>query len=474
MPAAKPKADGPYGRCPAVAEGDFFRDKVALLADPPLGASPDPLLHMSNTNKLINDCFAHDKKRMLHDEAIRILRQRIGPVASHEPVKLSDAAGRTLATAAAAPRPIPAHANAAVDGFSFAVVDYDANAGAEMPVEGRAAAGHRVTGTPVAGTAMRILTGAVMPEGHDTVVMQEDVRFGTIAGRPVVAIPAGLKRGANVRRAGEDVAQGEVLLQAGSLLRPQDLAALASIGAGEVECFARLEVGIVSTGDEVVRAGAKLAAGQVYDANAPMLAALVASAGAIPVDLGVFPDNLEEVKTRLARAAQTVDVVISSGGASRGEEDHVVTALDALGKRHLWQLAIKPGRPMSFGQIGDCVMLGLPGNPVAVFVCFLLYVWPLLRRMGGAAQWPEPTRYRLPALFAYPGRKVGRREFWRGISRETATGLAVDKFARDGSGLISGLRAADGLIDIPEDVAEIRAGDSVAFIPFSQFGILGH
>jgi molybdopterin molybdotransferase len=165
-------------------------------------------------------------------------------------------------------------------------------------------------------------------------------------------------------------------------------------------------------------------------------------------------------------------VIVTSGGASRGEEDHVVAALDALGKRHLWQLAIKPGRPMSFGQIGDTVVLGLPGNPVAVFVCFLLYVRPLLRRMGGAA-WPEPKRYALPALFAFPDRKVGRREFWRGSLKETPRGLAVDKFARDGSGLISGLRAADGLIDIPEEVAEVRVGDPVAFIPFSEFGILG-
>jgi molybdopterin molybdotransferase len=150
----------------------------------------------------------------------------------------------------------------------------------------------------------------------------------------------------------------------------------------------------------------------------------------------------------------------------------VVAALDVLGKRHMWQLAIKPGRPMSFGQIGDSVVLGLPGNPVAVLVCFLLYVWPLLRRMGGAA-WPEPRRYPLPALFAFPDRKIGRREFWRGMLRETPQGLAVDKFARDGSGLISGLRAADGLIDIPEDVTEVKPGDTVAFIPFAEFGIIG-
>jgi molybdopterin molybdotransferase len=239
-----------------------------------------------------------------------------------------------------------------------------------------------------------------------------------------------------------------------------------------VPCFARLKVAIVSTGDEVVRPGAAFSEGLVYDANAPMLAALIASAGATATDLGVLPDSREEVKRRLAAAAQSFDAVILSGGASRGEEDHVVAALDAIGKRHLWQLAIKPGRPMSFGQVGDCVVLGLPGNPVAVFVCFLLYVWPLLRRMGGA-NWPEPRRYRLPALFAFPGRKVGRREFWRGILKETPHGLAVDKFARDGSGLISGLRAADGLIDIPEAVPEVRPGDLVAFIPFTEFGIAG-
>jgi molybdopterin molybdotransferase len=246
---------------------------------------------------------------------------------------------------------------------------------------------------------------------------------------------------------------------------------LASMGMAEVPCYARLKVAIVSTGDEVVRPGAPFTEGQVYDANAPLLGALIASAGALPTDLGVLPDKPEEVQRRLAEAARSFDAVILSGGASRGEEDHVVAALDAIGKRHLWQLAVKPGRPMSFGQIGDCVVLGLPGNPVAVFVCFLLYVWPLLRRMGGAG-WPEPRRYRLPALFAFPGRKTGRREFWRGILKETPHGLGVDKFARDGSGLITGLRAADGLIDIPEDVGAVQPGDLVAFIPFSEFGII--
>jgi molybdopterin molybdotransferase len=423
-------------------------------------------------NKLLDDCFAHDKKRLRHDAALAILKERVRPVVGVEQVALGQAAGRILAAAAVAPRPVPAHTNAAVDGFSFAAADYDPGAGSELAVAGRAAAGHRLAEKPAGGTAARIFTGAVMPEGHDTVVMQEDVRAGTIGGRPLVAIPAGLKRGANVRKAGEDVKAGETVLTEGSVLRPQDLAALASLGFGEVACFERLKVAIVSTGDEVKRGGAALDSGQVFDANAPMLGPLIANAGAVATDLGVFPDDLAAVKARLAEAARAFDVIVTSGGASRGEEDHVVAALDALGKRHMWQLAIKPGRPMSFGQIGGCAVLGLPGNPVAVFVCFLLYVWPLLRRMGGAA-WPEPTRYPLPALFAFPDRKVGRREFWRGILKETPQGLAVDKFARDGSGLISGLRAADGLIEIPENVTEVKPGDRVAFIPFSEFGIAG-
>jgi molybdopterin molybdotransferase len=420
------------------------------------------------TRKLIDDCFVHDKKRLRHDEAVALLKQRIAPVAGKETVPLALAAGRILADRAVAPGPVPGHTNAAVDGYAFAAADYDATGGVELPVEGRASAGNRLERGPAPRAATRIFTGAVMPTGHDTVVMQEDVLTRAVGGRAFVSIPPGLKRGANVRRAGEDVQAGETLLSAGAVLRPQDLAALASIGMDRICCFARLKVAIVSTGDEVVRPGAPLGVGQVYDANGPMLAALTASAGAIPVDLGILPDDRDEVKGRLAAAARRFDAVVLSGGASRGEEDHTVAALDALGTRHLWQLAIKPGRPMSFGQIGGCVVLGLPGNPVAVFVCFLLYVWPLLRRMGGA-EWPEPRRYRLPALFAFPGRKGGRREFWRGILKETPQGLGVDKFPHDGSGLISGLRAAHGLIDIPEDVGDVKPGDPVAFIPFAEF-----
>lgn len=424
------------------------------------------------TRKLLDDCFAHDQVRLSHDAAVELLRARVGVVADVETVPLVDAAGRIIAETVCAPRPVPAHTNAAVDGYSFAATGYDRATGSALPVAARVTAGAGTGGAaPGALTAARIFTGAVMPAGHDTVAMQEDCE---IAGPPdslVVRIPPGLKAGANVRRAGEDVAAGEVLFEPGAVLRPQDLAALASVGRSNARVRRRLRVGVLSSGDEVVRIGAPLAHGEVYDANMPMLQALIASAGAQALDLGVAPDRPEAVEASLAAAAHACDVIVTSGGASKGEEDHMVRALERLGQRHLWQLAIKPGRPMSFGQIGDSVVLGLPGNPVAVLVCFLLYAWPLLRRMGGAA-WPEPRRFMLPAAFEFTGRKTGRREFWRGMYVTSRGHMAVDKFARDGSGLISGLRAADGLIDIPEAAGDVRRGDLVAFIPFTEFGIV--
>ncbi len=423
------------------------------------------------TGKLLDDCFLHDGQRMRHGEALTLLKARVAPTAGEERVALADGVGRIASRDVAAPRPVPAHTNSAVDGYAFAGSAYDRSQGTTWRVEGRSAAGHPLAGATEIASAVRVFTGAVMPAGCDTVVMQEDVRLETRDGASFVTVPPGLKRGANVRPAGEDVKAGEIVLKAGRIIRPQDLAQLASIGATEVACYKPLSVAIVSTGDEVVRGGSgELQLGQVYDANAPMLRALIESWGAQVVDLGILPDDPTVIKAALADAARVHQVVITSGGASRGEEDHLVAALDALGKRHMWQLAVKPGRPMSFGQIGDCVTVGLPGNPVAVLVCALLYVRPMLRRLAGG-EWPEPRRYPLRAAFDFRGRKPGRREFWRGILVDTADGLAVDKFRRDGSGLISGLRLSDGLIDIPEERGDVVAGDMVDFIPFTEMGI---
>lgn len=419
-----------------------------------------------------DDCFRTPGGVIRHASAIAILKERIKPIAGTELVDLPAAAGRILAEPAVASFPVPLHTNSAVDGFAFAASGFNFASGGALPLSGEAKAGHPMTGTPPSGHAVRILTGAVVPAGLDTVAMQEDCQVEAAdAGRSMVRIPAGLKAHANVRRAGEDVEQGTQLFPAGHSLRPQDLAALASIGMGSVVCRSRLKVAIVSTGDEVRRAGSTvLEPGQVFDANAPMLTALIASAGCETTDLGIWPDDRAEVERRLAALAGRFDAVLTSGGASKGSEDHMAASLGALGSRHFWEIGVKPGRPMMFGNLGSTIVVGLPGNPVAVFVCFLMYVFPMLHALGGA-RWPEPRRFALPAAFSVRGRKQGRREFWRGMLVERDGGMAVDKFARDGSGLISGLRAADGLIDCPEDRPSVEKGELVDYIPFSEFGI---
>jgi molybdopterin molybdotransferase len=423
------------------------------------------------TRKLRNDCFLHDSDRLTHAEAVAILRKRMDTVVDVEQVPVDQASERILAEDVIAPRNIPAHDNAAVDGYAFAHRDYDEEKGSTFRVSARAAAGHAISDEIEIGSAARIFTGAAMPDGLDSIVMQEDTDTQIKGDEIWVTIPGGLKQGANRRLAAEDMKQGAVMLATGCRLRPQDTASAAAAGHATLSCYRKPRVGVFSSGDEIIRPGEPLEPGQVYDANAPMLRGLIEAAGAHFNDLGVLPDEADAVQARLKEAAAQYDVVITSGGASRGDEDHLVDAVDALGTLHMWQIAIKPGRPMAFGQIGDCVHMGLPGNPVAVFVCFLLYVYPVLVRLGGGA-WREPARYPLKAAFTVPKKKTGRREFWRGFLTTGKDGvLRAGKFERDGSGLISGLCEADGLIEVAEDVTQVIEGDEVTFIPFTEFGI---
>ena len=423
------------------------------------------------SRKLIDDCFRNDprdKDRLSHEKVIQRLRERATTLVDTSSQPLSDAAGRIASQTVYAPIPVPGHTNSAVDGYAFAFVDYDQTNGSDFPVSARAAAGKPAHISMPTGSACRIFTGAIVPKGLDTVVMQEDCSSDDDGA--TVFVPAGLKRGANVRKAGEDVQPGTELITAGQTVRAPEIAALASVGINRLDCYEKPRVAIVSTGDELVRNADELASGQVYDVNAPLLASLIKLCGAEMTDHGIWPDNRSTVQSRLLDAAKHTDLILTSGGASGGEEDYMSAALETLGSRHIWQIAVKPGRPLMFGQVGDTVVIGLPGNPVAVFVCFLMYVWPLIRRLGGA-DWQEPSRYPLPANFTFQNRKVGRREFWRATTRLTPEGLVVEKFPRDGSGLISGLRAANGLIDVPEDVPAVRPGQIVNFIPFTEFGI---
>jgi molybdopterin molybdotransferase len=415
--------------------------------------------------RLLDDCFLHDADRLRHEEALALIRERVACVADRERVPLEEASGRVLAEEVTAPRDVPGFTNAAVDGYAFAHASL-ASGQTRLKVVGRAAAGEAAAGALRPGEAVRIFTGAAMPEGADTCVMQEDVE---VAGDDII-VPRGIKPFANRRRAGEDMQAGEIIVARGARLRPQDIAALAAAGVVEVECFMPLRVGLISTGHELVRPGTELEAAQVYDSNHFMLRALLKGTGAEVLDFGIIEDERSAVDSAIAKAAMRSDLVFSTGGASRGEADHVIKAIQARGVLHGWQLAVKPGRPFGIGQIGDTVFLALPGNPVAVFVTFLLYGLPVLAQLQGM-NWRAPQRYGVKAGFSFPQKKQGRREFWRGWIEETAEGPRLRKFARDGSGLISGLRQATGLIEVREDVGAVREGDVLDFIPFTEFGI---
>jgi molybdopterin molybdotransferase len=355
-----------------------------------------------------------------------------------------------------------------VDGYALSFADLDGDTVTKMPVSLRIAAGEIGQGRLKRNTCARIFTGAVMPRGADTVIMQEDVEVVGDA----AAIPPGARAGANMRKAGEDLAQGSRPIMPGDRLRPQELAAAASLGFDRIRCYKRLRVALISTGDEIIRPGEKLVEGQVYDSNHFLLRALLETVDAEVSDLGVLADEAGLVTDTLLAAADTHHVILTTGGASRGEEDHVVEAVHEHGHLHAWQLAVKPGRPLAFATLKDAVFLGLPGNPVAAMVCFLLYAQPMFALLQGA-KWNEPARFAVPAGFDVKSKKPDRREFLRGwIERDGDGGQRLVRYPQDGSGLISSLRAADGLIEIEEQVTSVARGDPLNFIPFSGFGLM--
>ncbi len=335
-----------------------------------------------------------------------------------------------------------------------------------LRVTGRVAAGHPLPQPMRRGTAVRIFTGAAMPAGEgdagpDTVMMQEDcARDGEW-----VVISPGIKTGANRRKAGEDVRKGELALAAGQRLRPQDIGLAAALGLIRLSVRRRLRLALFSTGDELTEPGAPLGPGRIYDSNRFTIAALLGSLGAEVSDLGILADRPETIRAALAGAVADHDAIITSGGVSTGEEDHVKAAVESLGRIYFWRLAIKPGRPVALGQIDAVPFIGLPGNPVAVMVTFLTLARPLLLKLAGAAAEPA-TRYRVEAGFDYK-KKSNRREFVRAKLEPGAGGLIARRFPRDGAGILSSMVQSDGLVELPEALTTLTSGSMVDFLPFS-------
>ena len=393
------------------------------------------------------------------DEALTMLRDRLQPVVGQATLPLSQARGRVLAAPLVAQRSNPPQANTAVDGYGFAHAALGDSDQILPLVDGRAAAGLAFDGSVPFGHAIRILTGAALPEGVDTVILQEDVTLGDgeIAFRP------GIKPGANTRRAGEDVEAGDVALAPGRVLTPADLALAAAVGVAELPVFEPLTVAVASTGDEVVEPGNAAAPGQIYDANRPMLTALVEEFGYRAIDLGRVPDDRPALRAALDAGAERAVLILTSGGASAGDEDHVSALLNEAGAMANWRIAIKPGRPLALGMWNGTPVFGLPGNPVAAMVCTLIFARPAMALMAGQG-WREPQGFELPAAFA-KSKKPGRREYLRARVRDGQ----AEVFKSEGSGRISGLSWAEGLVELPDGAAQIAPGDLVKFIPYGSY-----
>jgi molybdopterin molybdotransferase len=413
--------------------------------------------------QLSDDCFAFGGPMMSVDEAVRLIAARVTAVPDIEAVALADADGRILAREILAPLPLPPFTNSAVDGYAVSSRHLPQTEEQAFPVTGRVQAGASAPAPMKPGEAMRIFTGAPMPEGADTVFMQEDVRVEDDR----VVLPAGLRPGANVRPAGEDIPLGHAALQAGQRLRPQDVALAAAFGLTEVDAIRRIRVAVFSTGNELVSPGERRAAPQLFDSNRFMLMAMLRRLGCEVGDLGILRDERAALADALREVAGSHDLILTTGGVSTGEEDHVKAGVESVGRLVLWRMAIKPGRPVAMGIIDGTPFIGLPGNPVASFVTFVHVVRPTILALSGAIQQPlvpMPVR----AAFAYK-KKIARREYVRVNLRKGDDGaLEAVKFPREGAGLLSSLVDTDGLVELGEQVTLVEPGETVGFLSYAS------
>jgi len=406
-------------------------------------------------------CFDNESPMLDVGQAVAELLSHARPPDAGEYVELMDAAGRVLARDLTSPVDVPGFDNSAMDGYALRSSDSETARTDGLEITQRIPAGS--FGEPLdAGCAARIFTGAPVPAGADTVVMQEHCRveddrlfIGHVPGP-----------GANIRPRGNDITAGSTILQTGTLLKAAHLGLAASVGITGVEVYRRLKVAIFSTGDELVEPGNPLGPGQIYNSNRYQLNALLHAQGCTVIDLGTAVDTFAATRKTLLLGAEQADLVITTGGVSVGEEDHVKAALESVGELTLWRIRMKPGKPLAFGRIGTTPFIGLPGNPVSVFVTFLLFARPFLQHLQGRTA-TAPHTYPVRAGFSYTAKQ--RREYVRvRLHDDPAHGPVAETFPRQGSDVMSSLVWSDGLVEIAEGTS-VQDGDSVRFLPFAEW-----
>ena len=421
--------------------------------------------------QLTSDCFAFGGKLTRIDEALQSILESLAIKKETEQISLNRALNRFLAEDVIALENVPADNNSAVDGYSIFFDDLNETGSTALPVIGKAAAGRPLNCIQKRGEAVRIFTGAVMPHGAnsedpDTVLMQEDIQLEN----EKVIIPPGIKRGSNRRLLGEDIVAGTRVLEAGMRLRPQDIGLAAATGKALLSVRKPLRVAVFSTGDEVTDPGEELARGKIYDSNRFTLINLLTTVGCEVEDIGIIPDKPALIEKAVASSIQQKDLIITSGGVSTGEEDHVKNFIEKTGELLFWRLAIKPGRPVALGRLKGTFFIGLPGNPVAAMVTFLKIARPIILHLSGAKDiYPRPLIGR--ADFDYT-KKPERKEFVRvKVDENEKEELVFRKYKKEGAGILSSLVFADGLVELSEEATRIRKGDTVKYFPFSEFGI---
>jgi molybdopterin molybdotransferase len=398
----------------------------------------------------------YDPNSMPVAKAREYIRAFLTPITGHERLHLRAALGRVLAQDVVSTLDVPGHDNSAMDGYAYRAGDLTGTS-APLRVVGTAFAGHPFSGEVKAGEAVRIMTGGVMPAGADTVVMQERVQAAD--GR--VSIPGGQPQGQNVRRRGSDIAKGAVVFARGQLLRPAEIGMLASLGISEVSVYRKLRVAFFSTGDELVSFGRELAPGQLYDSNRYSIHALLARIGAEPLDLGLVPDDPATIERTFREASRIADVVVTSGGVSVGEADFVKQILNQLGEVLFWKIAMKPGRPLAYGKLGDAHFFGLPGNPVSAMVTFYQFVREALCILMGMTEPPAIPTFKAICTTAIK-KAPGRTEFQRGILSLSPEGRWTVRVTGDqSSSILSSMSQANCFIVLADDQGNTPAGAEV-------------
>jgi molybdopterin molybdotransferase len=406
-----------------------------------------------------DSCVTPETPLVAYDEAISLLLQQARTVRETEKVALGEGQGRVLARQVTSPLNVPPLDNSAMDGYAVRAGEIEP--GKRMPVSQRIPAG--TVGNPLkTGTCARIFTGAPIPPGADAVIMQENA---THQANDRVSFESVPRSGDNIRSAGEDIRTGDIILEPGNRIEPQHLGLAASVGLAELEVFRRLKVATFFTGDEIVEPGKPLGEGEIYNSNQYHLNALIQKLGCDIVNLGIVKDRLDTTRATILEAARSADLVVTSGGVSIGEEDHVRSAIEELGTISMWRLKIKPGKPLVLGHVEETPIIGLPGNPVSAFVTCLLFVRPFLLRMQGLNE-VAPSSYPVTADFDWTRPGI-RREFLRARVRNEEGEALADIHPRQGSGVLSSTCWANGLVVIPEQT-QVEKGDRVQFIPFRE------